>query len=174
MSSKGLPGFLRRSRRRDFEESEDEDYFSSDDDDDHGSSNHPSAAKENTIAYADTNVAANNSDVDHSPNTPDGNPNKTEEEIQIPVNDGYELKEEETTKSPTEYLPSTDNSRSIIAKISVSGSLGTGKRASLERRLSYRESKFDAIIGADTVKMADLRLLGWNGIPVRSFIYTLK
>jgi len=36
---------------------------------------------------------------------------------------------------------------------------------SLERRVSYRDSQFEKIVGTDVVKMSDLRKLGWNGIP---------
>ena len=53
MTSRGLPGFLRRTRRSDFgESSEDEAYFSSDNDDDNDNDDHDD----------NDNAVANNSD----------------------------------------------------------------------------------------------------------------
>jgi hypothetical protein len=38
-------------------------------------------------------------------------------------------------------------------------------KSELNRNVSYKDRQFESVISADVVNMADLRRLGWNGIP---------
>jgi hypothetical protein len=158
MSSKGLPGFLRRTRRRDFEESEDEDYFSSDDDE----SPPPSVTAENN--NADESADKNQSNGSSSKSKGDekevlAEQGEDEDEFVAPIETETEVKTLEKARSSlNEHLPVEDSTSSLGMS-----SLGSPRPI----KSSYRDSKFDSIIGAETIKMADLRMLGWNGIPVR-------
>jgi hypothetical protein len=162
MSSKGLPGFLRRTRRRDFEESEDEDYFSSDDDE----SSPPSATAGKS--NADSNGSSSKSMGDEKEVLAEQG--EEEEEFAAPIETETEVKTlEKARPSQNEHLPKAKTSSITSSAVEDSTiSLGmTNLGNPRPIKLSYRDSKFDSIIGAETINLADLRMLGWNGIAVR-------
>lgn len=175
MSSRNLPGFLRRTRRRDFEEeSDDDDYFSSDNE---GVSTKKSSSNSEDGSVADTNQT--NGGVSSEEN---------DEEFIAPIQAEAETKAEtelETAviSAEAESPPNDSNKMTSSFRSFYNGSAATanaedstrslgmsslGSPRLIDRKLNYREIKFDSVIGADTVKMADLRKLGWNGIPVSS------
>ena len=167
MTSRGLPGFLRRTRRSDFgESSEDEACFSSDDDndnddvgddhdhDDHDAnvnagdeSNNKNLVENEAVMSLDTSAAENAAATTTSSST-----TTTDD-------DGNDGGDGSITSFQRQQIQQREDSVSSL------GSTRGGVFS--DRKLNYRESKFDNIFAADTVKMADLRTLGWNGIPVR-------
>jgi hypothetical protein len=169
MSSKGLPGFLRRTRRRDFEESEDEDYFSSDDDE----SSPPSATAEKSNADESADKTQSNGSSSKSKGDEKevlAEQGEEEEEFVAPIETETEVKTlEKARPSLNEHLPKAKTSSITSSAVEDStSSLGMSSLGNPRPiKLSYRDSKFDSIIAAETIKMADLRMLGWNGIPVR-------
>ena len=160
MTSRGLPGFLRRTRRSDFGESEDEDYFSSDDDvEDSNSLLDDNAHPMSSPASNETDKETKSQDQDEFVSISAS----TKELSDSATSDEFELKNEKTTEATP---PPKDRVSSLNQREDSVSSLESGGRRVLDRKLSYRESKFDSIFAANTVKMSDLRTLGWNGIPV--------
>eukprot|EP00980_Cylindrotheca_fusiformis_P011146 scaffold2557_cov121-Cylindrotheca_fusiformis.AAC.29 len=170
MSSRGLPGFLRRTRRRDFDE-EAEDYFSSshhsinDDTDDVDEKQESSLARKrsNASSFDSSDTADNADDAEDDEN------DKVTEEFVAPVQAETEVDPSKAATDASNNPLSTDTHESGGAATfgASNASLGMSSLGSprLDRRMSYREIKFDSIFAADNVKMADLRRLGWNGIP---------
>ena len=81
---------------------------------------------------------------------------------------GATIESSMTTMLPPDQQASTSDMSSITSSITIN-SEWKEQRPSSERRFGYREAQFEKIMSADVVKMVDLRKLGWNGIPVRTY-----
>jgi hypothetical protein len=155
MASKGLPGFLRRSRRSSFNDSEDEE-----EDLDASESNDPSQNNNNNNKQETTTSATAEEQLQRS--------TTSETSLFHNNNDSWKLEEE--------YEEQQRNPHTQLDRQSSISTLGSGRGGdenvipTIERRLSYRESQFEKTITNDVVKMSELRKLGWNGIPVSDYI----
>ncbi|CAJ1970158.1 unnamed protein product [Cylindrotheca closterium] len=193
MSGKRLPGFLRRTRRRDYQDSEEEDYFTTDDDDESqgkGKKNNNASQKTNgkqvKSSDATKNISGSKDDASESASS-GGNGKKT-----TSLQDSDDPKDEETRDSfmSNGTATASRSSSSLVRSSSSNDSANftapptkPAKRAAsrsstpvlssssahfnrpLDRKLSYRESKFDVIIADENIKMSELCKLSWNGVP---------
>jgi len=156
MSSRGLPGFLRRTRRGGLDESDD------DIEDKVGDEGQQSSHDRNDAISPSAALASL---------IPLGGPTKDSTEV--------EREKTSTTESPERAL-GTQNSSLSVADIvietntmtdSLNSSFSSQSNVTASKRVSYRETQFSKILGAPVVKLPDLRNLAWNGIPV-SFLVT--
>jgi hypothetical protein len=145
MASKGLPGFLRRSVRRDFDEEDEEERLSA------------------------SNSSLNSGKPLHAviPEQAAGN----EVLVDMDVANGDSENDEPPTPAPTPYS-ATDGSSVSSLEASSPEELADPQPlpTPTDRKYSYRENQFKKIISADVVNMTELRKIAWNGIPVRSVI----
>lgn len=175
MSSKRLPGFLRRSLRLDYNEDEDEeDEGSSANNAEEGTTN-PTFGEVRAPAIVDTvqeqaTVVATSTEVDSS-ETRDNNATTTTP--QLPPGTPAEavaggVDESEQTRKPTSYSQMNPNVRS---KLSDSWQAIPDPMVPVTAlpeeapKLSWRDAQFQRCLTADVVSLVELRKLGWNGIP---------
>lgn len=183
MSGKGLPGFLRRSLRRNFEAEDEDDRYSAS-----GASNAPSKPvpaiiPERGAAKLPDTLEADEEEYDaihHGSHHVGGGEGSTIPEGGFSNNDGN-TSTKDVFISP---LVKFDGEHSVASSIASSNngypSSSENWRQdsssqqqnivvprSMERKYSYREAQFEKVISNDVVKMVELRTLSWNGIPVR-------
>ncbi len=179
MTTRGLPGFLRRTRRNDFEESEDDADVDTDVDTDANYMNenykemhnrdHQDKKKQN---HKDLEASASASNKQQSKAAvarfTDGIDNEE-------VDTQLENKGESTISAQPKNTNATDTQQRT-SKINKASTMVASDNfdsyhslsSIKDRRVSYRESQFSKILNAPVVKLPELRKLGWNGIPVRS------
>jgi hypothetical protein len=177
MASKGLPGFLRRSLRRDFDEEDEEDRQSASNNKpsnvvvpDPGANNDRSSSNSKHNHKNDSGPLDNNDSEEHEHEHPSNGKDDAQEEED---SNNHEQEDYNHFKSPPVRLDSADMSVSSLAS---SADLTSGDNnnelptlpASMDRQYSYRETQFEKTISADVVKMTELRNLSWNGVPVRN------
>jgi hypothetical protein len=181
MSSKGLPGFLRRSLRRDFDEEDEADRQSASNNFNSSLGNIklsnvvvvPDPGSNNKTSHdgnGNNNGSGplNNDNADYPSNGGDA----AQEDDDLNHNEDYDHKISPPVRldsglsslesSPDNNTNDIDNDISRLTTLSSSSS-------SIVRQFTYRETQFEKTISADVVKMVELRNLGWNGIPVRTF-----
>jgi hypothetical protein len=193
MTSRGLPGFLRRSRRRDeFEDdasndtrgdNNNEDNVEYDDEEagDNENGNDDSGNKSNNHNQADPQLPSTdiqlNTILDPSPlvessaqgnatarvwNRHDGKYGVDDDQNALDRDSVSTLGDSDHVLEDT--LPTNAASRSNVTPARTT-STGTGSE---KKRLTYRELQFEKVLADQVVKMAELRTVGWNGIPVSS------
>ena len=154
MSSRGLPGFLRRTRRGDIDESDD-------DVDEKVAVQRPQSNSKNNSNGALTAIYA------YSPPAKGVNTESS----------GIDLEGERMTEAPHRNESSSTLDSSVgatndiaspnVCLDSLNSSFASQNNLTSSKRITYRESQFNKILGAQVVKLPELRKLGWNGIPVR-------
>jgi hypothetical protein len=185
MSSKGLPGFLRRSLRRDFEEDDEEDRQQSVSKDLNQLSNSvvvvvPDPGANNDDGHNNTDNGNDSGPLDYDKNQEYHDTGAAQEEEEEDSNtEDYNHK----NNSPLDRLDNNNNSAMSSLESSPDNSsndnidnvdnIGNGNITHKEQRPSYRETQFEKTISADVVKMTELRNLSWNGIPVRTDCMTV-
>ena len=176
MTTRGLPGFLRRSLRRDdfYTTSEDEDEVDEDYDYDDGDN-----SIEENDASANNSQSASSSQIESKKGTK-SDPSETsarEDEIS-----GWTKVASATnaSASPNDEdqlsMSSLGESESRTNPASENTSRRSSKRFSTGQK-SYRETQFEKVLGVPSdgdddksrsnhvVKMSELRKIAWNGIP---------
>eukprot|EP00934_Nitzschia_sp_Nitz4_P006169 Nitzschia sp. Nitz4//scaffold41_size133979//104579//106082//NITZ4_003364-RA/size133979-snap-gene-0.107-mRNA-1//1//CDS//3329551521//6159//frame0 len=146
MGSRGLPGFLRRTRRSDFDETDDD---------------------EEEDLKPDT-PATNNGAKDQSKKTDQPSNFDEPSDSDIPPSNGNSAAQDLPKAAGATSQPSQPpSSQSSLPKSSETGSQSSLRPTILptDRKMSYRESQYDKILSAQVVKLPELRKLGWNGIP---------
>ena len=180
MSSRGLPGFLRRTRRSDFDENTDDD----DDDEEeeaigyrHQHSNGRSAntaTDELTVngeqVEAPKNAATNAAHLERNGSLESESSSNPKEVVKRQVSITISETAEGNTPNAANSNTNTDDSSisTLGASTNTMQASFSASKPRLDRKMSYRESQFSKILGDDLVKLSDLRKLSWNGIPVRS------
>jgi hypothetical protein len=197
MSGKGLPGFLRRSLRRNFEEENEDDRNSAS-----GANNAPSKPIQAIIPERGASKLPDTLEADEeeydalhngSNHVVQGGEGRTSSEggmknVEVhgkSTNDG-------TTNTKSVFispLVKFDGEHSVASSIASSNNGNPSSSEdwrqddsssqqqhtvvprSMERKYSYRETQFEKVISNDVVKMVELRKLSWNGIPVRLTIF---
>eukprot|EP00531_Pseudo-nitzschia_arenysensis_P000022 CAMPEP_0116148794 /NCGR_PEP_ID=MMETSP0329-20121206/18572_1 /TAXON_ID=697910 /ORGANISM="Pseudo-nitzschia arenysensis, Strain B593" /LENGTH=477 /DNA_ID=CAMNT_0003645001 /DNA_START=215 /DNA_END=1648 /DNA_ORIENTATION=+ len=166
MTTRGLPGFLRRSLRRDdfYTTSEDEDENSNDEygyeDGDNSIQDEGAATESNNSSTTETNKAQ---ETEESPALEERSDNPNE-------NDNDENDDQISMSS----LGDSESGKDAI-HFQSSSRLGDSSRRSSKRfstTKSYREIQFEKVLGthddANTnhvVKMSEFRKIAWNGVP---------
>jgi hypothetical protein len=172
MASKGLPGFLRRSRRSSFNDSDDEEEEDLD-------------ASESNDPFQNNNNNSNNNSKQVAPSCEETTTSTTAEEQQ---QQQQQKPSTTSTADETTLYPNNNDSwkldyeyeeqqRNTSDRQSSISTLGSGRGGgdenvmgpTIERKYSYRESQFEKTITNDVIKMSELRKLGWNGIPVSGY-----
>lgn len=163
MPSRGLPGFLRRTRRSDFDESDD------DIEDDSAADNPQRQNGESVVAVASSVTSTKNDDVSLR-----GIERELEAKAAISTDgEPYRINSSATLDS---YQGGGSGDGSTADDISALGastahfdsfSDASQSNLSSSKRMSYRESQFSKILSAPVVKLPELRKLAWNGITVR-------
>lgn len=182
MTTRGLPGFLRRTRRTDFEES---------DDDVDGDTNTPSSRNEQSAATSTSAVAQAQAPSGNSRQQQQPQPQRHIPGTVASHSNGStkDQPQPHTTQVASSTTASPDRDTSALsASFHVQTLLDTSGRSATttqqgdfsesapsllhvqDRRLSYRESQFSKILNAPVVKLPELRKLAWNGIPVRPLL----
>ena len=167
MSSKGLPGFLRRTLRNDYED-DDEDVDDEGVDDtkveeqqkvqvkEAETNDNKAKDEEKTVKESDDKAAR----VAAAPTLEAANGRSTS-------NDPSSEEAASVSKADPQFQNDTATSEKTT-KTSLSDSWQEVPKPEHQlpaRQKSYRESQFEKVIHAEVVNMADLRKLGWNGIP---------
>jgi hypothetical protein len=173
MPSKGLPGFLRRSLRRDFDEADEADRQSF-------SNNLLNSSFGNKLSDAvvpDPGASNNNDTINNNGNG--SGPLDTDNQ-EYPSNgdddDDDDAQEEEDSNNNNEdydqkISPPARLDSAMSSLESSSDHLDNGDNegpSSMVRQYTYRETQFEKTITTDVVKMVELRNLSWNGVPVRN------
>jgi len=173
MSGKRLPGFLRRTRRRDYQDSEEEDYFTTDDDESQSSANGKGSGNGKSV----NEKKSQKGDEDSEPATLGGkdkpmssqDSNQPEDSRDSFMSNGTAPRTSMYTRSSShnssEFAPPKTPAKRTITRSSTPGLPTQTSIRSLDRKLSYRESKFETIFKEDNIKMSELRKIGWNGVP---------
>lgn len=157
MSSRGLPGFLRRTRRGDLDES---------DDDVDATVEGPGQLSSSSSITRNTGATSAASAL---------NPTR-ESDIAKGSTEETDLEQERTSSEPHRTGSSgtltssadaaNDMEASLADQDSIHSSSASQTNLTSSKPVSYRESQFNKILGAPVVKLPELRNLGWNGIPV--------
>jgi len=154
MSSRGLPGFLRRTRRGDIDESDD-------DVDEKAGIQRPLSSINNSNSNATLATPLSSS-------TP----------ASVIISDSIEpeLEGESITEASfkSEFSVTLDSTVNVTddtlaanaRQDSFNSSSASQNNLTSSKRITYRESQFNKVLGAPVVKLPELRNLGWNGIPV--------
>ena len=154
MSSRGLPGFLRRTRRGDIDESDDdvdEKVVVQRPQSNSKSNNNGALAASYAYSTPATGVIADSIGIDLEGGRMTDAPHRNESSSTLDSSVGV-----------------TDDIASPNARQdSLNSSLASQNNLTSSKRITYRESQFNKILGAQVVKLPELRKLGWNGIPVR-------
>jgi hypothetical protein len=191
MASRGLPGFLRRSRRNDFSDDEEES-------DDRASARARASVNHQAPldgpAITTTTKAPAVPTHKHTPSkggvtktnggTNHDEPTRSMELKDVP-NPLFSMSPDagaganaNANANHTQYQQRSDSPLLSSSMSSLGGSSTTDNNNSFshvpqptrntERKVSsYRETQFEKTISATVVQMAELRKLGWNGVPVR-------
>ena len=170
-SSRGLPGFLRRSLRRSFDSDEEDPFklgLSSDDDDDYDLDDNTDSSSNNNKHNTDSQQQTKSQMATATDDPTDDN--DASEDETSPNNEEGEGGEEEITMQQQQQQPLEEGSVSSFSESGFDNLVPVPVPPTLERRVSYRDSQFEKIVGTDVVKMSDLRKLGWNGIPVSEIL----
>ena len=139
MSARGLPGFLRRSIRPvEYEEEEEE---------------NDEVSSDNPLPRSDGEPS---SDQRHMEESMDRGPAPSPS---VPTT----LETSETSDFNASHPSLSDSWRGDDSGLHTS----TNTSKSNTPQLSYRDSQFDQLLGADVVNMTELRTLAWNGVPYR-------
>ena len=163
-SSRGLPGFLRRTLRIDYDDDED------DDDNEEEEGEEEADDQEQKEEEEETDDASQEKIMDRPPSKAIA---ATSVEQQQPEFDNKSGNSSRSASSST-MDPSAESSRPLDAPISASplsdswehlSKPSTTTTAITDIPKSYQEKQFEKVIEADVVSMSDLRKLGWNGIP---------
>ena len=175
MSARGLPGFLKRSLRFDYEQEEDgEEESSSEDDGEENDDEEESIsdrARDDQEAYAQTEEDASTEGNALGSITSD-----EQEQRRRPSN--YNPDEQPNFKTTMQSTSTTDPSGTNTPQNKLSDSWQEMPATSLPPpavnenptapKQTYRESQFEKhLLQADVVSLVELRKLGWNGIPVQ-------
>ena len=177
MSTRGLPGFLRRSLRlttaRDDEEEEEEEedevdeeaHDANDDNDDHANGElkldtTTTITPQQETSNQSTRIASQYpSDPNHESLPPQGqqllhnNNNSSSSSMNS-------LQDNNLSDSWNEIIPTE-----TTTKLSESSSLNNNNSYSIKK--SYREQQYEKILSMDVIQMYELRALAWNGIPIQ-------
>lgn len=174
MTTRGLPGFLRRSLRRDdfYTSSEDEDENTNDeygyDEGDNSIRDEgaaPAAESSNSNNMIETNKAQETTAGSPASDSRN-NPNNNDEDDNDNDDDQISMSSLGESESGKEVIHFQSNSR-----------LGDSSRRSSKRfstTKSYREIQFEKVLGTHdetntntnhVVKMSELRKISWNGVP---------
>jgi hypothetical protein len=189
MSGKGLPGFLRRSLRRNFEEEDEDDRNSTS-----GANTAPSKPVQAIIpergaAKVPDTLEADEEEYDTHHNgsnhVAQGGEGRTTTEGAA-KNGELQGKSNNDGTTNTKDVVKFDGEHSVASSIASSNNGNPSSSEdwrqedsssqqqhsvvprSMERKYSYRETQFEKVISHDVVKMVELRKLSWNGIPVRA------
>ena len=173
MTSRGLPGFLRRTRRSDFEESDDE----IDDDLNGGESDREDPSNRGTNGTSKTNNHENGNHPDATAATNVVDTSSSSSPLD-PLNDDNDDSQKSSSRSSQEHENQQSQPQSQSSDdVSTLGASGItqqmdsfhslSSRTSDRRVSTYRETQFTKVLSAPVVKLPELRKLGWNGIPVR-------
>ena len=154
MSSRGLPGFLRRTKRGDVDESDDD--------------------VDDNVGIQRPLSSINNSNINSSLATSLASSTPAPGIITDYIE--AELEGERITEVPhkspsslalTSSVDVTDDTPAANARQdSLNSSFASQNNLTSSKRITYRESQFNKVLGAPVVKLPELRNLGWNGIPV--------
>lgn len=151
MASRGLPGFLRRSLRVKYDDDEEED----------------ATRNNNSITEEDVEQEASYNDDTASlaqvKDTKDKSASSSGEGSADIKSNGVSSSEKASTSIPP--VPPVQPPIRSDSHVSEISQRSDQPDTDLKPRKSYRESQFDNIIKADTVSLATLRPLAWNGIP---------
>ena len=137
-SRRGLPGFLRRSRRSSYEEDDENDSYTD----------------------SDIPLSVQASIPRQRTKEEDEHPKPSLQRASSSGEASLSEHEQEENEEPPVSRPESQRSLSSLEDSSMTISHRTSTS-------SYRTSQFDKVLqGAEIVKLAELRKLGWNGIPV--------
>ena len=189
MKPSGLPGFLRRSIRSVDDDDDDHDHrehFQQ------GSSSFPSHGSMIPPSYSNSRGQRTVTELNDSDRVQLGaevQANDLNNDLKkIHVSDGVDAKfrmvgTSHTLKSSIKKVPqATDQSKGDLTKTAdgekqtnISSELATAQSSDSSSTMTkeataptrnYKEGKFDKILGANVVDIAELRKLAWNGVPV--------
>lgn len=185
MSSRGLPGFLRRSLRIDYEEEDEEESEEESGEDEVGTSSSsvrrdnktendhngqkkveagvkPNAADAPDVqAIATVGTAPASGEQNDSP--PEQQKKQTvpqnDKQVEVSLNSAHTAEQPQTSGSPELARSKLSDSWQDTPAPSLPPAEGTPK-------LSYRETQFEKVLEkADVVSLTNLQKLSWNGIP---------
>eukprot|EP00977_Amphora_coffeiformis_P003149 scaffold586_cov155-Amphora_coffeaeformis.AAC.10 len=183
MSSRGLPGFLRRTLRVDYS-------FDEDEDNNHNTTT-TTAVGDETAEQPPSAVNDGDSSSDHADN--DEEEISFEQTLNPPAflassgesttvaagatpttetihNGGSSLSSYEVVEPPESNTESTESPGQRVARKYPSSTeieIDLQPEPPQATPRSYREVQFDKVMSADVINMEELRKLAWNGIPSR-------
>lgn len=187
MSSRGLPGFLRRTLRVDYsfdEDEEDNDAPSAgqtqDQTDEETESfeqvNEEESIAEKALKSQSSHVSSGDSSSAAAAASPSSN-NKTNKgatsDVNTHNNGGSSMSSSEVMQAGAESNDKLENGidspgQRVPSKYAAAdSSLELQPEPPLSPPRSYREVQFDKVMSADVINMEELRRLAWNGIPSR-------
>lgn len=167
MTTRGLPGFLRRTRRTDFDES---------DDDVDGEANahneQPTSTQAPTHTHSRT-TTVNTALQERHQQQPQRQFLPAEAAHSNSSTNDQQLQTQATSTVP----PDSDTTPSLSTSLDQADSSQAHSHSPFhvqDRRLSYRELQFSKILNTPVVKLPELRKLAWNGIPSENRAMTWK
>jgi hypothetical protein len=184
-SSRGLPGFLRRTLRVDYDEEEEEDDDNEEEGEEKEADDQEQEGEGEEKETDDDSLEGNMKASAAEPQIMDRSPSKaTAIAIAAPVEQQQQQPEFDKSSNSSRSVssstmePSAESSRPADAAES-SAALSPSPLSDSWEDLSkppatatitdipksYQEKQFEKVIEADVVSMSDLRKLGWNGIP---------
>ncbi|KAG7338761.1 Rab-GTPase-TBC domain containing protein [Nitzschia inconspicua] len=185
MSSRGLPGFLRRSRRwNDFEDEDDDAADNEADNDNKGDekedldqdanqrqcqelsgSNEPSHLLNASLQFLQPSAPTGPSTGDIAPSNNNSISSSSKDhpnEDQTPADDITDKQTDDQSLSTIgDYDPTTGENLSFRS-MTAPPSTSVGRSSS---KVGYRELQFEKLLSHNVVKLSELRKIGWNGIP---------
>jgi hypothetical protein len=188
MSTRGLPGFLRRSRQwgDDFghssgDESVDDDDNSTNnnnvnkDNDDNGRDlDRQSETKKESWAYGLSDSEQVHNALSFLDPSPLAETSAREDvdagtETDQPYGDKQQQQQNASMTNASGHMADSSDDLSSLGDADLSASITASVT---HAKPSYRETQFEKILSDNVVKLSELRKIGWNGIPV-STVYLI-
>jgi hypothetical protein len=166
MASRGLPGFLRRTLRVDYDDEDDDNEEEEEEVDDQEQKEEEEeiddASQEDKVKLAELQI------MDRPPSKAiAGSVEQQQPEFDKSSNSSRSSSMMEPSAELSRPTEATESSAALSpSPLSDSWEdLSKPSTAITEIPKSYQEKQFEKVIEADVVSMSDLRKLGWNGIP---------